>query len=79
MQIIHTLLGVIQIAFAICLIFIVAIQQTKSEGLSGTIGGQVTSSFKGKPGFEERLTEYTRYIGVAFFFVSIVVALTTPK
>ncbi len=76
MQIIHTLLGVIQIAFAIMLIFIVAIQQTKSEGLSGTIGGQVTSSFKGKPGFEDRLTEWTKYLGIGFFVSSILVAVT---
>ncbi len=76
MQILHILLGIIQIGFAVLLIGIVAIQQTKSEGLSGTIGGQVTSSFKGKPGFEERLTEWTKYLGIGFFVSSILVAVT---
>ena len=61
------------------MIFIVAIQQTKSEGLGGTIGGQVTSSFKGKPGFEERLNEITTKLGVGFFAVSILVALTMNR
>lgn len=71
--------SVIQILLAIGLIFIVAIQQTKNEGLGGTIGGRPTTSFKGKPGFEERLNEMTRYLGVGFFVASIVVALTMGR
>jgi protein translocase SecG subunit len=57
------------------MIFIVAIQQTKNEGLGGTIGGRPTTSFKGKPGFEERLNEITKQLGIGFFVVSILVAL----
>ena len=79
MHILHSLLSVVQIGFAIALIFIVAIQQTKNEGLSGSIGGKVTSSFKGKPGFEEKLNEMTRYLGVAFFVSSILVAVTMNR
>jgi protein translocase SecG subunit len=73
------LLSIAQVVFATGLIFIVAIQQTKSEGLGGTIGGRVTSSFKGKPGFEDRLNEITRYLGIGFFVVSILVALTMNR
>jgi preprotein translocase subunit SecG len=76
---VNILLSIIQIFLAIGLIFIVAIQQTKNEGLSGSIGGQVSSSFKGKPGFEERLNDITKYLGIGFFVVSILVAVTMNR
>ena len=79
MHIVNIILSITQVILAIGMIFIVAIQQTKSEGLGGTIGGQVTSSFKGKPGFEERLNEITTKLGVGFFAVSILVALTMNR
>lgn len=76
---IFVLFSAIQIIMACLLIFIVAIQQTKNEGLGGTIGGRPTTSFKGKPGFEERLNEITRYLGIGFFVTSIVVAMTMGR
>lgn len=79
MHALHIVLSVIQVALAAGLIFVVAIQQTKSEGLGGTIGGKVTSSFKGKPGFEDRLNEMTKYIGIGFFVASILVAVTMNR
>lgn len=79
MHILHILFSVVQIGFAVALIFIVAIQQTKNEGLGGSIGGKVSSSFKGKPGFEERLNEMTKYLGVAFFVSSILTAVTMNR
>ncbi len=75
----HIALSVVQVLLGISMIFIVAIQQTKNEGLGGTIGGRPTSSFKGKPGFEERLTEMTKQLGIGFFVVSILVALTMGR
>ena len=79
MGIINSLLGMIQVVLAVAVIFIVAIQQTKNEGLGGTIGGTVSSSFKGKAGFEERLNEITRNLGIGFFVVSILVAITMGR
>ena len=76
MYAIHVLLNVVQVLLGIGMIFIVAIQQTKNEGLGGTIGGRVQSSFKGKAGFEERLNDLTRNLGIGFFVVSILVAVT---
>lgn len=78
-HILHIIFSVVQFAVAIGLIFIVAIQQTKSEGLGGVIGGKVTTSFKGKPGFEERLNSMTTYLGVTFFVASIIVAVTANR
>jgi len=71
----YILLCIVQVILAASMIFIVAIQQTKNEGLGGTIGGRPTTSFKGKPGFEERLNDITKNLGIGFFVVSIVVAL----
>ncbi|NLH97925.1 MAG: preprotein translocase subunit SecG [Chthonomonadales bacterium] len=79
MHVLNIVLSVLQVAAAIGLIFVVAIQQTKSEGLGGTIGGKVTSTFKGKPGFEDRLNDLTKYIAIGFFALSILVAVTMNR
>ncbi|MCC6729495.1 MAG: preprotein translocase subunit SecG [Chthonomonadales bacterium] len=79
MSILNGLLSIVQVALALGVIFIVAIQQTKNEGLGGTIGGKVTSSFKGKPAFEDRLNEWTRYLGIGFIVASILVAVTMNR
>lgn len=79
MSTVNQIATILQIPVAIAMIWIVAIQQTKNEGLGGTIGGKVQSSFKGKPAFEERLSDLTRNIGIAFFVISIVVAVTMNR
>lgn len=76
---VNIFLSVIQVFLAIALIFIVSIQQTKNEGLGGTIGGQVSTSFKGKPGYEERLSDLTRTLGASFFVISLLVAVTLGR
>ena len=79
MHVLNIVLSILQVAAALGLIFVVAIQQTKSEGLGGTIGGKVTSTFKGKPGFEDRLNDLTKYIAIGFFALSILVAVTMNR
>ncbi len=68
----QTVLLVLQLLISVVFILIVMSQTTKNEGLSGTIGGNISPNFKGKPGFEERLQGYTRYLGIAWFVVAIV-------
>lgn len=75
----HTVLIVLQVLFAIALIFIVAMQTTRHEGLTGTVGGQVSSQFRGKLGRDEQLAMVTRYIAVGFFLLSLLVAITSPR
>lgn len=65
----------LQFIVGISLILIVLSQTSKNEGLTGSIGGNMPSNFKGKPGFEERLKMYTRNLGVAWFLVSILVGI----
>jgi protein translocase SecG subunit len=73
--VVERILWGIQTAISIVLIIVVAMQTTKSEGLTGTIGGQMTPSFKGKPGMEERMRSWTVYISVAWFVFGVATAL----
>lgn len=75
MNAIQIILLVFQSLISIALVLIVMSQTTKNEGLTGTIGGNVSANFKGKPGFEERMQDYTRYLGIAWFAVSILVGI----
>lgn len=65
---------VLQVISALALIGIVMSQATKSEGLSGTIGGKAESAFQGKPGFEQRLQEITKWAAISFMVVSAIVS-----
>ncbi|MGQ9456142.1 MAG: preprotein translocase subunit SecG [Armatimonadota bacterium] len=64
----------LQMISAVALIAIVMSQATKSEGLTGTIGGKAESAFQGKPGFEERLSEITKWAAITFLVMSAIVA-----
>lgn len=65
---------ILQMVSAVALIAIVMSQATKSEGLSGTIGGKAESAFQGKPGLEDRLSEITKWAAISFMVVSAIVA-----
>lgn len=58
---------------AIGLLVMVMSQTTKSEGLTGTIGGKSESAFHGKPGTEERLHSITKIAAIAFMVSSAIV------
>lgn len=75
MSAIQIILLVIQALISVGLVVIVAIQTSKNEGLTGTIGGNVSANFKGKPGYEEQLQSYTRILGISWFVISILVGI----
>jgi protein translocase SecG subunit len=70
---------IIQVLAAAVLIFIIAIQTTKSEqsgagmGGWGTIGGQASSQIS-KFGLDAQLTRITTWTAIVFFVVSIMSA-----
>jgi preprotein translocase subunit SecG len=72
--IIKDILLTIQALISLALVIVVATQTTKNEGLTGNIGGPVTSSFKGKPGMEEQIRRITIYVCVAWFAISLLTA-----
>jgi protein translocase SecG subunit len=64
---------ILQVISALLLIGLVMSQTTKSEGLTGTIGGKMTSSFRGKPGIDEKLANLTKWTAIAFMATSALV------
>jgi preprotein translocase subunit SecG len=71
----HGLAGVFVLS-AISLIFLLAIQTTKQEGLTGTIGGRVESSYHGRLGADEQLKRLTGFVAVLFVVSAFVLSLT---
>ena len=78
MSIIKLILVSVQILAAIGMVAVILMQTTKSEGLSGTIGGKATSTFRGKPGGEEKLGMYTKWTAITFMVTSALVAYVHP-
>lgn len=72
--IMHYLLLSVYLLVCIGLIIAVLVQTTKSEGLSGIIGGATQSIFRGKKSIEEKLNQFTTYLAVAFIALSIAIS-----
>ncbi len=70
----HGIAGIFIIA-AIALVASLAVQTTKQEGLSGTIGGRVESSY-GRMGAEEQLKRVTGFTAVVFVVTGFILSLT---
>ena len=68
-------LAALFIISAIALIALLAVQTTKQEGLSGTIGGRVESAY-GRPGAEEQLKRVTGLAAVSFVVIGTILSLT---
>lgn len=64
------------VAAAIALVVLLAVQTTKQEGLSGTIGGRVESAYRGRLGAEEQLKRITGAAAVAFVVTAFILSLT---
>jgi preprotein translocase subunit SecG len=73
------LFTVLQILSALILITLVISQTTKSEGLTGTIGGKASSSFRGKPGIDDKLATLTTYSAITFMVASILVYVVNSR
>lgn len=71
----HGLAGLFVLS-SIALIVLLAVQTTKQEGLSGTIGGRVESSYRGRLGADEQLKRITGVAAVAFVVVAFILSLT---
>ncbi|MGB6987265.1 MAG: preprotein translocase subunit SecG [Candidatus Aquilonibacter sp.] len=70
----HGLAGIFIIA-AIALVTLLAVQTTKQEGLSGTIGGRVESAY-GRMGADEQLKRVTGFAAVVFVVTGFILSLT---
>lgn len=70
----HGLAGLF-IIVALGLIIMLAIQTTKQEGLSGTLGGRVESAYS-RLGAEEQLKRITGIFAVMFVVIGTILSLT---
>ena len=70
----HGLAGLFIIA-AVGLVVMLAIQTTKQEGLSGTIGGRVESAYS-RMGADEQLKRITGIFAVMFVVLGTILSLT---
>lgn len=71
----HGIAGIFIIS-AIALVFLLAIQTTKQEGLTGSIGGRVESAYRGRLGAEEQLKRLTGFVAAAFVISAFILSLT---
>jgi protein translocase SecG subunit len=71
----HTFAGLF-VACAVGLIFLLAVQTTKQEGLSGTIGGRVESTYRPRLGFDQQLARLTSYVALTMVFFAVVLSIT---
>ena len=70
----HTIAAIFIIA-AVSLVILLAMQTTKQEGLSGTIGGRVESAYA-RVGAEEQLKRVTGFTAVVFVVSAFILSLT---
>jgi preprotein translocase subunit SecG len=70
----HGIAGIFVIA-AVALVTLLAVQTTKQEGLSGTIGGRVESAY-GRMGAEEQIKRITGFTAVVFCVTGFILSLT---
>lgn len=61
---------------AILLVVLLAVQTTKQEGLSGTLGGRVESAYRGRLGAEEQLKRITGWAAVGYVVAAFILSLT---
>lgn len=73
MDVLRMSLTILQFLSSLVLIVLVISQTTKSEGLTGTIGGKSSSTFRGKPGIDDMLSNLTKWSAIAFMVTSILV------
>jgi len=70
----HTIAAIFIIA-AVALVVLLAMQTTKQEGLSGTIGGRVESAYA-RPGADQQLQRVTGFTAVIFVITAFILSLT---
>jgi protein translocase SecG subunit len=71
----HGLAGIFLVS-AVALIVLLALQTTKQEGLSGTIGGRVETAYRGRLGADEQLKRATGFAAVVFVVTAFVLSVT---
>jgi protein translocase SecG subunit len=70
----HTLAGLF-IFLGVMLVVLLAIQTTKQEGLSGTVGGRVESATR-RLGLDAQIARVTQTVAIAFLVLATIVSIS---
>lgn len=71
----HTFAAIFLI-LAVGLVLLLAVQTTKQEGLSGTLGGRVESNYRPRLGFDQQLARFTSYVALGMVFFAVILSIT---
>ncbi len=75
MQIVTGILMGVLVLLSIGLTALVTMQTPKSEGFGGGVQNTPGGSFRGKAGYDEMLSGYTRSIAIAWFATAFILAV----
>ena len=76
MEVLHTILTIVQVILAIGLVAIVTLQSGKSAGLSAAIGGGDGFAAKGgSKALDAKLAKATKWVGAVFLVLTLVLNL----
>ena len=75
MSIVVSILTGLLVLLSVGLIAVVVMQTPKSEGFTGGVQNAPSSNFRGKAGYDDMLSGYTRMIGIGWFATAFVLAI----
>ncbi|GAB4467604.1 MAG: hypothetical protein OHK0029_39610 [Armatimonadaceae bacterium] len=75
MGIVIGILTVLLALLSLALIVLVTFQTPKNEGFTGGVTNVAGGGFRGKAGFDEMLSNYTRMIAIGWFATAFILAL----
>ena len=76
MEVLHTILTIVQVILAVGLVVIVTVQSGKSAGLSAAIGGGDGFAAKGgSKALDAKLAKATKWFAIAFVILTLVLNL----
>ncbi|MBV8365302.1 MAG: preprotein translocase subunit SecG [Candidatus Eremiobacteraeota bacterium] len=67
-----TLVQILFLVATVALIALMSVQTTKTEGLSGTIGGRTELAYKGRLGLDQQITRVTQFAAYSWFVLAVV-------
>ncbi|HZV79717.1 MAG TPA: preprotein translocase subunit SecG [Candidatus Binatus sp.] len=72
-----TLVEILFLVATVVLIALMSVQTTKTEGLSGTIGGRAEAAYRGRLGLDQQITRVTTFTAYSWFVLAIIFFLVT--
>ncbi len=77
MQVVGTILTVFLFVLSVLLILVVSAQTPKNEGFGGGVVNTPGGNFRGKAGYDEVLSNYTRTIAIAWIATALLVGVVS--